>query len=203
VIRPAAFLALSCFTAAAWPQDPAQVDKPAVKPGNSWSQAVLDGYTKVVQRTDELVVASVTDSEIKFTDKAGAPVLAVDAELATTFGNNRAYSRPIRVFSFPMTVGKTWSHVNESIDPRCGPSVSELTAKVVGWEDVTVPAGKFRAMRVDSDGKWTSRCGTGKLVFKYWYAPQVKWTVRSESIVYADGRIFSNVARELTSYKVD
>jgi len=78
-----------------------------------------------------------------------------------------------------------------------------LKSEVIGWEDVLVPAGKFRAIRIDSRGFWRSGCGTDKLAYKFWYSPQVKSFVRSESIVYHRGEMIVNAVRELTAYKVD
>jgi hypothetical protein len=45
--------------------------------------------------------------------------------------------------------------------------------KTVGWEEIEVPAGKIRAMRVDRDND-----GKGTSITTYWYAPGmgcIKW----------------------------
>lgn len=70
--------------------------------------------------------------------------LLIDDEQKTT-------ARP---FVFPMKVGDTWTA--DWTDPRRqGAQVSahfRQTYRAVGWEDVTVPAGKFHALKIESDG---------------------------------------------------
>jgi hypothetical protein len=59
-----------------------------------------------------------------------------------------------RPFVFPMKPGDTWAI--DYVDPlRRGAQISNHVRqryKVVGWEDVTVPAGTFRALKVESNG---------------------------------------------------
>jgi hypothetical protein len=56
----------------------------------------------------------------------------------------------------------------------------------MGWEDVTVPAGTFRALRIDSKGAWQNTCASNRLQYKFWYVPKVKWLVaRSQTRLFA------------------
>jgi hypothetical protein len=87
--------------------------------------------------------------------------------------------------------------------------VRRLKYRVVGWEDVEVPAGKFKALKIEAEGSWSgeiapqttasaaSQAGalgttavvqtvnvkaetvTGRLYQAYWYAPEVKREVKS------------------------
>jgi hypothetical protein len=60
--------------------------------------------------------------------------------------------------------------------------------KVVGWEEVTVPAGTFRALRIEAEGPFERVdmpiVGTAKEVM--WYVPQVKryvkWTFENWNV---------------------
>jgi hypothetical protein len=78
---------------------------------------------------------------------------------------------------------------------------------VEGWEEVTVPAGTFKALkvsaltwyrRVDSGGS-----GSGRIVLKYWYAPEVKRVVRNETLDTGNNNVvYQDTTIELVSYKV-
>ena len=117
-----------------------------------------------------------------------------------------------RPFTFPMSVGKTWDLEFTDDHPNNKNHKSEtrkLKYRVVGWEDVEVPAGKFKALKIEADGSWSGEIAprttasianqasaqgttavaqtvnvkaetvTGRLYQAYWYAPNVKREVKS------------------------
>jgi hypothetical protein len=117
-----------------------------------------------------------------------------------------------RPFTFPMSVGKIWDLEFTDDHPNNKSHKSEtrkLKYRVVGWEDVEVPAGKFKALKIEAEGSWsgeiaprttastatqagaqgttavaqtvnvTAETVTGRLYQAYWYAPQVKREVKS------------------------
>jgi hypothetical protein len=117
-----------------------------------------------------------------------------------------------RPFTFPMSVGKSWDLEFIDDHPNNKSHKSEtrkLKYRVVGWEDVEVPAGKFKALKIEADGSWsgeiaprttastatqagaqgttavaqtvnvTAETVTGRLYQAYWYAPDVKREVKS------------------------
>lgn len=61
-----------------------------------------------------------------------------------------------KLFDFPLRPGKTWTldlteaHPN----PRLKSVRNKMDYKVVGWEDVTVPAGTFKAVKIEAEGEW-------------------------------------------------
>ncbi len=77
---------------------------------------------------------------------------------------------------WPLEVGKTWTYQGVYME---GSATLKQTAKVVAFEEVTVPAGKFRAYKIEYAG-WTYRQGRSwKRVDTHWYAPSVKADVKS------------------------
>jgi hypothetical protein len=117
-----------------------------------------------------------------------------------------------RPFTFPMSVGKTWDLEFTDDHPNNKNHKSEtrkLKYRVVGWEDVEVPAGKFKALKIEAEGSWSGEIAprttasianqanaqgttaiaqttnvkeetvTGRLYQAYWYAPDVKREVKS------------------------
>jgi hypothetical protein len=120
-------------------------------------------------------------------------------------------------FTFPLEVGKTWrlEFTEQNPDPQKLRETVTLPYKVVGWEDVTVPAGKFHALKIESDGRWTADVAprvlngaviakqgsamsqatetrvvrgvrvSGRLYKCFWYAPEVKRWVKSTEENYS------------------
>lgn len=86
------------------------------------------------------------------------------------------------LYRFPLEAGKNWVETVRAVDPGSGRKTEvKVFAKAVAWEEVTVPAGKFRALKVrrsiapeDSDA--TRSRTTVNLID--WYAPQVGGSVK-------------------------
>jgi hypothetical protein len=59
-------------------------------------------------------------------------------------------------FEFPLEAGKTWriQWDDEQVAPGIKLERNELNFRVSGWEDVKVPAGTFRAIKVEAEGSW-------------------------------------------------
>lgn len=194
---------LSVFSFAAQAQDPAQVDKPEPKVGDTRIYAALEPISRVEQRTEELTVTEVTDSQIQITDKVSSVVATYDRDWALKQVGSRSYIPSIQALTFPMKVGKKWEHSNSYAHERCGNTTSDLKSEVIGWEDVTVPAGTFRALRIDSSGYWKNNCGSDRLAYKFWYVPKVKWLVKSEALTFAGGRLYDGQIRELKAFHTE
>lgn len=69
-------------------------------------------------------------------------------------GKNTITSRP---YDFPIKPGKTWKleFVAEGSDARTKVEKVTKNYNVIGWVDVKVPAGTFRALKVEVEGEWT------------------------------------------------
>jgi hypothetical protein len=64
------------------------------------------------------------------------------------------------------------------------------TAQIQGWEQVTVPAGTFRALRVEMAGNrrldfFTRDAVAGRFKLTVWYAPEVRRFVRLEHMAWS------------------
>ncbi len=123
-------------------------------------------------------------------------------------GHQTVVNRP---FVFPLSVGKSWELDYTEQHPNREQSSAHIktTYTVTGWEDVTVPAGTFHALKVEGDGEWqaaiapavAAASGTrvdaqgattvmqnrrvaasivsGRLYKAFWYVPAVKKWVKS------------------------
>ena len=100
-------------------------------------------------------------------------------------GSGFDYSPPLQYFTFPLYPGKTWQQRSRETNIKTG-AVREhtLSATVGDWEDITVPAGTFRALKIrlqtELHDPSTGEISTGTDIS--WYAPDIRRSVRSEMI---------------------
>jgi hypothetical protein len=103
-------------------------------------------------------------------------------------------STPFQALAWPMEVGKEWtnSYVVQRADEKASES-QENRVVVSKVERVTVAAGSFDAFKTEI---YNARTGT--LLNEYWYAPAVKWFVKS--------RVYNREGmreEQLSSFKLD
>jgi hypothetical protein len=121
-----------------------------------------------------------------------------------------------RPFAFPLAVGKTWEVDYTEDNPNREHKREHVhhVYRVIGWEDVTVPAATFHAIKVEAEGTWTAvvpaaiaavagskldaqgattvtqsartgeRTATGRTYKAFWYVPAVKRLVKSVEEYY-------------------
>ena len=112
------------------------------------------------------------------------------------------------LFQFPLDVGKTYESRFEMAHGKVRQKQEHLV-RVAGWEDVVVPAGQFRAIRLDSEGTYQrlDRYMTGTVRTSTWYVPEVKRWVKYvyESDVQAGGPVgpYLKIGEELVLFRVD
>jgi hypothetical protein len=96
-----------------------------------------------------------------------------------------------KLFDFPLTIGKQWMDAY-STKTFYGPSAGRYTLdysenfSALGWEDVGVRAGKFKALKLEYKRKLTGssshfRGNIGEEIKSYyWFAPDVKYFVKCQ-----------------------
>jgi hypothetical protein len=92
------------------------------------------------------------------------------------------YAPPLKYYEFPLYPGKTWRQTTTETNSRTGATRTHTVSGTVGpWEDVVVPAGSFRALRVSLQTELfdpsTGERQPGTDVS--WYVPEVRRSVRS------------------------
>jgi hypothetical protein len=194
------------------------VSAPALKEGDTWTyvNTLENGPTGWRQTHDALTVQRVTDSHLYISSKpVGAAtngnemIVGTDWSRAREFdGSEVVVNRPL---AFPLSSGKSWNI--EYTQPHPNPKVSSATLtiryKVIGFEDIAVPAGKFHALKIEAEGEWraqmtasntvvqtaqtqpgnttmvtqarnvTPQTAAGHLYKAFWYAPEVGRWVKS------------------------
>ena len=89
-----------------------------------------------------------------------------------------------RLFNFPMEIGKSWQ--DKFIEKPTALGAQETTYietfTPLGWEDITVAAGKFKAVKLEYKQEKVGQTGTqpkeGKVF--YWYSPDVKYMLKCQ-----------------------
>ncbi len=105
-----------------------------------------------------------------------------------------------RLLNFPIRLGQEWKDTFSTaalVGKAKGTRLDyKETVKVIGWESINVPAGTFKAIKLEYFQESSS--GRSGKAF-YWYAPEVKYFVKCEY----DPVLWPGVANwELTSFKL-
>jgi len=173
------------FSGACGAQPEAPVARPEVKVGDRWTYQRMDYDARQARGKYEM--------EVVFAERGVIQVVSAQknkgGEIDTTYTSEwNAVTVPGRVFNphtgwfrFPLQVGATYEAAFEAIMPKKGvQSRNQRRVRVVGWEEVTVPAGKFRALKLISEGEFQrldGKSGTSRNVI--WYVPEVKRWVKN------------------------
>jgi hypothetical protein len=104
-------------------------------------------------------------------------------------------------YRWPLEQGQTWEYL--WLQPGMGETAWK--AKVRGWETITVPAGTFRAIRIDLENSCYYQGVDGGVCRQediVWYSPMVRAKVRLERRTFSRAYQGSNTVEELISYSV-
>ena len=193
---------LSLCTSTALGQDSKSVELPDVRPNNSWTFVTSDYYTKQARSESQLTVTAVTNESIRATQTSGTRTTTVTR--GRDWSIRQKDNPPIQYFVFPLELGRRWKYSTRFVHPTCGDANTDWSAHAARWEEIVVPAGKYRAMRIDHEGAWTHACGGGRVTRKYWYVPELKYFAKLEFIDYGDGnRVVDAYTQELKFVSLD
>lgn len=175
-----------------------RAERPQWRVGYQWQYAWTDpsGKGTIVK---EVVREESIEDVAGFVVKRGASedfyTKDVLGLLATMSGGRLTVKRsaPFQPLAWPMEVGKEWtnSYVVQRADGSSETQVSRVVVKKI--ERVSVPAGSFDAFKTEI---YNTRSMT--LLNEYWYAPAVKWFVKSR--VYNPEGVREE---ELSSFRLD
>lgn len=76
---------------------------------------------------------------------------------------------------YPMKVGTEWPVARKFANPS---SAESGNAKVVAYEELTVPAGVFQCYRVEAHAVMTNKLYSEQRKWTRWYCPDVKWIAK-------------------------
>jgi hypothetical protein len=165
------------------------VARPDVKVGDSWTYRRMDydanqprgNYTMRVVSAERDVIRAVNVQS----GQEGEYDTTYTADWNALKLGRHSFNPHSGWLKFPLQVGDTYSAAFESIFTKQmhGSTLqidgrNDRTVKVVGWEEVVVPAGKFRALQIVSEGI-LNRTDTAQPIMRQerhviWYVPEIK-----------------------------
>jgi len=159
-----------------------RIDAPVWNVGDKWTLTLKDSYTVKSADEDTYTVlwenASGTKESTTIYSRSNLNAIGI-----VEGGKRKEYQGSRRKFlDFPLYAGKTWKDRSVSRPTRSGIGDPERIYlhefKVIGWEDVEVKAGKFKALKIEYRQQISGRDASGKAW--YWYSPEVKNIVKMQ-----------------------
>lgn len=195
VRRLAPLAALACclalFAAPAAAQPAQVVEKPSLLVGESWTyrrtnlwrNAEIERFRQDLRdRVGDHLTVTWTITAAEDARRRGSVTYEYLDGATQSFYDPKAEGRH-QPLLFPLHPGKRWMF-RYNYQPAVGTLKVEQTAVVEGWEDVRVPAGTFRALKVVHVGRYSASDynyhWNGTIKETYWYAPEAKRVVRME-----------------------
>jgi len=197
-------------TAAAATSAPRSVAKavnapPAFAAGDSWVYSITN-----------LADGSERRSELRVKEVLGEEVRLSNGNVLDIYGNSVRQKRgnavdtftpPSPWFVFPLRPGNTsvikTVQKSTNAEGREWLTDSEVTLRVVGEEEVEVPAGKIRAIRIERVAKWKQRDSEngGVRTQTYWYnGPMKRLVLLEDKNVNLKGKMLVHERHALASY---
>lgn len=167
-------------------REPGAVPKPLVKSGDWWSYRRTDlSGKRASYQFDVAVTFAKGDAIYGLMTRDGK---ADDATWTSEWNQvTRADGSVIpsssRIFRFPLESGSRYAAQYELLRHRYGTlrrAGVESRIQVSGWEEVVVPAGSFRALKVVAMGEYrrADLILHGDLTDTFWYVPDIKRWVK-------------------------
>lgn len=164
---------------------------PPMHPGQRWTYRRIDSWNnQEVERYSQIFNIeqsgkwSVAWGIISSTDAKRLGTTTEEFDATTHAFADPRISGQYLPLQFPLAPGKTWSfNYKFQSDPETVVTV-EQTALVTRQEDVTVPAGTFKTLRVEHTGHYKAtqpgKSWRGRITETFWYAPEVGRVVAQE-----------------------
>jgi hypothetical protein len=161
--------------------------------GDSFSYESEFSLDKKLNNTTEKVVVSISEKNLTVKSRnvknnnIRTLIYTKEWNVVKTInanGSGNEYSPPVKYFDFPLYPGKTWNETSVEKDIKSGSSdrVITISSTVGNWENITIPAGTFRAIKIIS--KTTVLNNKTGVVTKgtdlSWYSPDVGRSILSE-----------------------
>jgi hypothetical protein len=205
-----ALLLLSASLIAAADEPP--VARPDVKAGDRWTYRWGDARQKQEPTVYELEVTFVGPKAIKAIGAIEPSGRDVDTTWTpdwnvVTDRRSGSYYPDNGLLRFPLAPGAAYSSEFEIVRPRLKAFRVRIRidVKVIGWEDIRVPAGKFRALKVEAPGTYQRLDipAAGRVRYDLWYAPKAKrWVKFKFTSTDSHGQPEREETEELLAYRL-
>jgi hypothetical protein len=189
---------------------PAEVQAPALRTGNWWEYIQRDQLTGLQSNQARITVTGTAGDGYPIREEwqqGGVVAASYDLDLNPTRTYNLSFHPAFPRFSFPLVIGKAWHGEvieHEAPPKQFGTLLQQVSGSVGGWDRITVPAGTFRAMRIDLTVEWrgVNWAGwRGSSRETVWYVPEVRGIALSHrEDFYAHVQIMNDNVLELRGF---
>lgn len=172
------------FPSKAWTQE--NVEAPVWNVGDKW--VFTQGNIEVVAVNQDNYTLNFSQDTSTLESKGFKKIIFDKSTLNRIFvlkeDNQDKYTMAIRrILNFPLIPGMEWTDTFTTIalfGPEKGKTLNfSEVFKVLGWENVEVKAGKFKAIKLAYTQKVESGTAQGISGWAwYWYAPEVRYFVK-------------------------
>jgi hypothetical protein len=173
------------------------IEAPKVAVGDQWVYESTDASRRTYVLTAEVVRVDAEGVVVR-RGQAEATYSAPWTMVKSAVGQRLIVIEPgLVTIPFPLEVGRTLKQeLTVSFAPGGKSRRDTAVTTVVGWEEVIVPAGRFRAIKVHRDE--VNGTGTAAAVHRkgtYWYVPEVRSYVKVESVDPRAGLVVHRLQR--------
>lgn len=169
------------------------IQKPSLKIGDRWVYKKTDLYNNQEIERFEQKITGLNMDDVRWEVKglsgtyAGKTFKRFSDRSTDGFSNRNILEGKVVPFLFPLEVGKTWKHSAKwKRTSGTGTVTTDIKAEVLGWEDVDVPAGKFKALKIEHYNNYVGTDGqnswTGSSVETFWYIAEIKRFAKIEFV---------------------
>lgn len=136
---------------------------PSLKEGDRWiyNVKIEQAPQGSTMRKWESSVVRVSSSSVVIARKPSDSNLppqesAVALDWSRTNSVNGKSTTTYKNFDFPLTVGKKWEleFTEDRPNDKVKLAKRKYLYRVIGWEEVKVAAGTFKALKIEADGEW-------------------------------------------------
>lgn len=143
-----------------------------LKVGTNWTYRVVLGSEAKGQVTNQIAkIEKIDDQSLARQETVAQGAVAATEHLSSTAKgifrhryNGVEVTPPVCVLRYPVKQGDSWGS-----EAKVGEQTIKMTSRVVGEEEVAVPAGKYKAIAVQVDG---DAAGT-KIRTTYWFVANI------------------------------
>jgi hypothetical protein len=167
-----------------------KIDAPVWNVGDKWT-FTGDGSIEVVKADPSGYILTFSDRNCLIETQNCSAILFQKASLnrinAIERDKHTKYVMGLsKILDFPLIIGKQWKTGYSGKEKGFGHQVSydySEIYKVLGWEDITVQAGKFKSLGVEYKRKAISSSASWanigeEIINQYWYSPDAKYFVK-------------------------
>jgi uncharacterized caspase-like protein len=177
---------------------------PAFAPGDTWTYRVRN-LADDSERRLSMTVREIRGSEVIWNGEQVSDLLG-NFKRSRRGESFHVFTPSAQMYVFPLTQGARFTLAGQ--EDAGGKRLYDLEVELTigGEEEVTTPAGKFRAIRLGRKVKWTQRekpSNAGVNEWTYWYSGEAKRFVAAvqENVTNA-GKRLQHERFELESFKV-